>query len=297
MSNYLSDFLISPVEHVLPVTDWNKKSRLQIADSIKNKSDSYLRNIMSIITRLGRSFREKPKSTNLNLPSLPVPREILEDIETCHSNDPVLALATVIQRKGKGKISTRFIYDKSSQVFCDVIQIKLWDLTWSVSYLMLTGRPSLLDTDLIEEPTTIRQSPLGFLAPYQIDNLDSSDDTSVARTTSTSKRRGSTSMTHSGTAGGTTIKKSDAEKINSYNKLKQFLLLYEKSEELMDGLEPHFKRIEVTLKACKNYSTTTTQSQLEHDTDADNASSSPLMWQYLSRKIYSTSPTFQLNKT
>lgn len=55
----------------------------------------------TLISSLGRRFKEKKcTGKNLNLPALPTPREVLEDIEGCQGNDPVIQLAMLIQKKG-----------------------------------------------------------------------------------------------------------------------------------------------------------------------------------------------------
>lgn len=55
----------------------------------------------TLISRLGRRFREKPKSNNLPLPPLPSAREILEDVEGIVGGDPIIRLAVLIQKKGE----------------------------------------------------------------------------------------------------------------------------------------------------------------------------------------------------
>ncbi|CAL8143748.1 unnamed protein product [Orchesella dallaii] len=162
---------------------------------------------MSIISRLGKRFREKPKSTNLNLPSLPTPRQVLEDLESCQDNDPVITLATIIQKK---------------------------------------GRQSILEGKFLEDPANLQQSQLDFLSPYQTDPSDNPNEetqTKMKSTVSTKGKGGAGSQPASSKS-----KKNNTEHIKSYNKLKQFLLLHEKSEELMEDLEPHLKTIEAVLK-------------------------------------------------
>ncbi|ODM98306.1 hypothetical protein Ocin01_08371 [Orchesella cincta] len=191
---------------------------------------------MSIISRLGKRFREKPKSTNLNLPSLPTPREILEDLESCQNNDPVITLATVIQKK---------------------------------------GRQSLLDSDFLDDPNNRKQSQLAFLSPYQIEPGDKAREDAQTKPVVTAKERGGAGSRPSSSK----AKKNDTEDINSYNKLKQFLLVHEKSEELLEDLEPHLKSIEAVLKSRDELLTPSSDNVdqlLDKEKDLD-VCSSPLM--------------------
>jgi len=198
---------------------------------------------MSLISRLGRRFREKPKSTNLDLPSLPTPREILEDIESCQSQDPIMTFANLIQKKGK---------------------------------------QSLLDSDFLEETSSSSQeSHLAFLLPYKTGATSTtSEDSQVpGGKTAHTKSKGSSGTQHAGGSGGGGSRKktSDVEQINNYNQLKQFMLLYEKSEELLENIEPHFSRIESTLRTCEAYSNPNNE-DVENCKEQDNDScSSPLL--------------------
>jgi len=191
---------------------------------------------MSIISRLGKRFREKPKSTNLNLPSLPTPREILDDIECCQNNDPVITLATIIQKN---------------------------------------GRQSLLDKDVLEDPSNLQQSPLAFLSPYQTNPSDKpNEDVQTKPPVSTKGKGGAGSHPASSKS-----KKNDMEDIKSYNKLKQFLLLHEKSEELLEDLEPQLKTIEAVLKSRDEFESPSSDNLchlIDKERDVD-VCSSPLM--------------------
>lgn len=95
---------------------------------------------------------------------------------------------------------------------------------------------------------------LEFLVPYQINSgtcgVGAAGDEGKGDTSGGqkgNKRKGSLT----GLKGGKGNKGlSMEEQLNNYNKLKQFLLLFDKSEEILEGLEPHFKRVEKVLKEC-----------------------------------------------
>lgn len=124
----------------------------------------------------------------------------------------------------------------------------------------LSGRQasSLLDKEfLTEDPSSATGASsaahLAFLLPYQQSGASSdkvgggvsSPVEEVAHSHGGrdagggGRRKGSIASTGGGNS---------AEHLESYNKLKQFILLYEKSEEILENLEGNFKRVEGMLK-------------------------------------------------
>lgn len=104
-------------------------------------------------------------------------------------------------------------------------------------------------------PSALSAAHLAFLLPYQQSGGAAGNDRvgggvlSPVEEVSHGGRDGSGGGKRKGSVvGSTTGGGSSTEHLESFNKLKQFILLYEKSEEILENLEGHFKRVEGMLK-------------------------------------------------